>query len=499
MTFSEPINLDTFTTSALTLIDNGGPNLITSDVTISLLSGSTYQIDGLAGLTGINGNYTLTVDSSGIQDPYGNPGTNSLATSWLLDTTPPSSHVNALPRRETSLVFPITVTGSDGGSPPAGVASYSIYSSTNGGPWTFWMNVPASNATADFTGQSNTTYSFYSIAADLAGNTEVKQPLIETSTYVPDLTPPVTYVDGTTGTNPSSVDASTGTFTLNVTGSDGGGGSLTYVEVFVSVDGNDYEEVGPYEVAAGAADGSGNYHLTVIYQGLTDGQSHTYSFYSIGLDKSGNLQSPPSSPDVTFSNQEFDQPGQLADTGFTVEHASPGRSFVRYVDLLFNESDDQSGGALQSIVNSIGGSAPELQIYKYNLNGDSSSKIAVSLGGPTMVNVIDYAIEIDFGTSGIGGNANTTAADGYYEVDILLPNGQTSVHHFYRLLGDVNGDAIVDQNDLTEIATSIGENSPNGWAPLSVDVNGDGSVTAFDRTLAARSKGRRLGSGLSLG
>ena len=35
-----------------------------------------------------------------------------------------------------------------------------------------------------------------------------------------------------------------------------------------------------------------------------------------------------------------------------------------------------------------------------------------------------------------------------------------SVHHFYRLLGDVDGDEIVDANDLNEIAASINETSP---------------------------------------
>ena len=46
------------------------------------------------------------------------------------------------------------------------------------------------------------------------------------------------------------------------------------------------------------------------------------------------------------------------------------------------------------------------------------------LTSPTIFDVIDHAIEIDFGASGIGGSPNTTAADGYYEVDIKLPNGQ---------------------------------------------------------------------------
>ena len=276
---------------------------------MSLVSGSTYQISGLAGLTTANGNYTLTVNAADIQDQNGSAGTNSLSTSWLMDTTPPTSTISPLPARETSLVFPVSVTGSDGGSPASGVASYDIYASTNGGAWTFWTNVPASSPTANFTGQSNTTYAFYSIAHDLAGNIESKKPFIEASTYVPNLTPPVTTVDATTGTNPSTLNTTTGTFTLNITGSDPGGGLITYFEVYVSVDGGAYQEVGPYAIPAGPADSNGNYHSTVPYQGLTDGKSHSYSFYSIGLDSAGNMQSAPSSPNVTFSNENLRRAG----------------------------------------------------------------------------------------------------------------------------------------------------------------------------------------------
>ena len=64
----------TFTTADLSLTDNGGPNLITSAVTISLVSGttSTYEIGGLSGLTTAEGTYVLTVNASGIQDEAGN-------------------------------------------------------------------------------------------------------------------------------------------------------------------------------------------------------------------------------------------------------------------------------------------------------------------------------------------------------------------------------------------------------------------------------------------
>ncbi len=496
--FSEPIDLTTFTAANVTLT-RGGVAVSLSGVTTSLVSGSTYQISGLGTATALAGSYVLTVSATGVMDPFGNLGTNILSTSWLMDTTPPTSTVSPLPPRETSLVFPVSVNGSDGGSPPSGVASYDIYSSTNGGAWDFWTTVSTSSPTHNFTGQSNTTYAFYSIAHDLAGNTENKKPTIDASTYLPDLTPPVTSVDGTTGANPSSVNSSTGTFTLDLTGSDPGGGLLTYFEVFVSVDGGTHQEVGPYTIPAGAADSKGNYHSTIIYQGLTDGQSHTYSFYSIGLDAAGNLQSAPSGANVTFANQVFAVPGQLQVTGFTVEHGSPSRSFVRYLDLTFNESDSQSGGELTSIVNSIGTSSPDILIYKYNLDGSGVGTPVPLNSSPTVLDVLDHAIEIDFGSGGILGTPNTTAADGYYKVVINLPGQQPATHYFDRILGDVNGDGIVDSNDLNEIAASINETSRMGWTPLSADVTGAGVVTAFDLTLATRSKGRKLGSGLSLG
>ncbi len=185
-------------------------------------------------------------------------------------------------------------------------------------------------------------------------------------------------------------------------------------------------------------------------------------------------------------------------TGLVVENGAVERSYVRYLEVEFNESNLQSQGDLAQITNSIGSSSPEIVLYKYDLNGDASSKGAVSLAGVN-VHVLDHAIELDFGSAGLGSSPNTTAADGYYEVDIKLPSGTTAVHHFYRLLGDVTGDGDVSDNDLNEIAAEINLSSPSGMTPLDADVNGDGTVSALDLTLATRSKGRKLGSELSLG
>ena len=164
----------------------------------------------------------------------------------------------------------------------------------------------------------------------------------------------------------------------------------------------------------------------------------------------------------------------------------------------FNESDTQSGGELTQIINSIKSPSPEIQLFQYDLNDDAPSKTPVSLSGVN-VSLIDHAIELDFGATGLGGSPNTTTADGYYELDIKLPSGATAVHHFYRLLGDVTGDGTVDSNDLNEIAAEINLSNPTGLAPLGADVNGDGTISALDLTLATRAKGHKLKTGLALG
>ncbi|MBE9257518.1 putative Ig domain-containing protein [Dolichospermum sp. LEGE 00246] len=72
--FSEIINLSTFDYQDITLTRDGGSNLITNAVTIEYLSGNTYRINGLGSLTQALGNYTLQINTTGLQDQAGNQG-----------------------------------------------------------------------------------------------------------------------------------------------------------------------------------------------------------------------------------------------------------------------------------------------------------------------------------------------------------------------------------------------------------------------------------------
>jgi hypothetical protein len=84
-----------------------------------------------------------------------------------LDKDLPSSQVAPLTDPD-SPDFTVSWSGSDTGS---GIATYDIYVSVNGGQYTPWQtNTTATSAT--YTGQTGSTYAFYSIAKDNIGNTE---------------------------------------------------------------------------------------------------------------------------------------------------------------------------------------------------------------------------------------------------------------------------------------------------------------------------------------
>lgn len=87
-----------------------------------------------------------------------------------IDAGPPSSQVQPLPATVFSESFVVNWSGVDdtGGS---GIASYDIYVSMNGQPFTQWLaNTPQTSAT--FLGAADSHYRFYSIATDNVGYLE---------------------------------------------------------------------------------------------------------------------------------------------------------------------------------------------------------------------------------------------------------------------------------------------------------------------------------------
>jgi RHS repeat-associated protein len=96
-----------------------------------------------------------------------------------VDRLAPTTRVQAMPNKSYDR-FIVTWGGSDnpGGS---GIASYFIYVSEDGGPFTLWL-AGTTETQAVYTGQLGHSYSFYSVAMDHLGNWEEKPAIAEAST-----------------------------------------------------------------------------------------------------------------------------------------------------------------------------------------------------------------------------------------------------------------------------------------------------------------------------
>lgn len=99
-----------------------------------------------------------------------------------LDFVDPVSQMEALAEVQPDTSFDVSWQGQDATS---GVAEYLVYVSTNSGPFELWQMTNGTSAT--FNGAPDSTYAFYVVARDGAGNLEDKPEVAETTTRV-DLT-----------------------------------------------------------------------------------------------------------------------------------------------------------------------------------------------------------------------------------------------------------------------------------------------------------------------
>ncbi|MCI0460839.1 MAG: cadherin repeat domain-containing protein, partial [Gemmataceae bacterium] len=122
-------------------------------------------------------------------------------------------------------------------------------------------------------------------------------------------------------------------------------------------------------------------------------------------------------------------------TGFDVQRGASQRSYVRHLDVLFEDSAGLTG--------LLG--AGRVQLTRRGLDGSGGS--AVSLGG--VLSISGNRLLFDFGVQGLGGNRISTAGDGYYEVAVDSDGDgvRETRRYFYRLLGDVNADRTVNALD----------------------------------------------------
>ncbi len=513
VTFSNPIKASSFTPAALTITREGQPVTIpglTIAPTPGDNTGTLFTISGLGSVGSplIEGRYSITLDASKVTDATGHPGLGVTApATFLVDRTAPTSKVQAFAsQKQATETFPVTVTFSDpapaSGGTPSGVASYNLYYAIDNGAFSELQKIvvtpnPVTGVlptTVNFTATSGHSYSFRAVATDLAGNVESKPVSSEAFAVVPDLDPPATTVSAVVG------NAAAGSLTVSYQGSDLPASSavgMASFELFAVVD----LEKNPNAPAVDLGTLAANNPLGVstgqyTYPAIADGNNHSYRFFTVGKDRNGNVEAAPASLSALPSTSLTVQAAPLKATDFSVDHGSSNRSFVRYVDVVFNESNATNSNVLTNLI--AGGA---LTLTRHAITGVAVGDPSVVLDNAhgVKVSAIDHTIELDFGAGGVGsafGVANpatNAASDGYYEIDMNLGAGPVTKAFFYRLMGDVNADGTVDTNDVTVISNALGSSSTTQI--LAADADGDSAVTANDRNIARKQAGQKLASG----
>jgi hypothetical protein len=306
--FSEAVSGLDLADLRLTL--GGGANLITAGQTLVSSDSITWTLGNLAGLTGAEGSYQLTVlGGSGILDAAGNPLAADATTAWSTDTTLPSAQITAVsptPRTsavgELQIVFSEVVAGFDladlrltrnGTNVLTGGESLATSDQTT---WTL-------SGLAGLTGAAG-SYTLSLVAAgsgivDTAGNALSGD---ANTSWTLDLTAPtVTIASVTPNPRDTAVSQLTITFSEAVEGLtaanlsltlNGGANLLTGSQSLTTSD----HLVWTLGDLAALTAAEGHYSLTLLASGITDaagnalpsGATTTWTFARTSLDADGN-------------------------------------------------------------------------------------------------------------------------------------------------------------------------------------------------------------------
>jgi hypothetical protein len=389
------------------------------------------------------------------------------------DTVPPSSRVASLPTNTTASPITLTVSGTDSGEPASGIAAFKIYYISDhmaraGEEFKLLATLTPSETEIQFPVDALTTYWFRSIAVDRAGNTETKQ-TNDAYTSVGDIFPPSSEITAISSDGEAFL-------TLSISGQKQVGRPIERFDIYRSIDGGEYEKVAAVNAEATTP---GNFSASYQAPGIRDNAEHLYAFYSRAVDLSENVEAAPSAADVSLT-ASFSDGSTLTATGIDVQRNANKRSYVRFVDILF----DASPSAIAD--------SSHITVERFSLDATSVAKgtgLSVPVDG---ISFVENTVTLDFGANAIGGLRE--AGDGFYRVMIDLdsdgdPAGSgDAAFEFYRLFGDANGDYVVNNADLSLIRSQLKSSGDN----LDGDIDGSGTVTGADFLLARRRLGQRL-------
>lgn len=282
-----------------------------------------------------------------------------------------------------------------------------------------------------------------------------------------DVTPPSSAV------NALPAVATSTSINLSWSGTDDSGPTGLQYTIYVAVDGGAFTAIPTLT-------------NTTTTSGLFVGQElHSYAFYSIATDAAGNTESAPATADATTSIPDLTPPTA---SPATVQNGRLGRSHVDSLSWMISETTN-----IASVIASQASLDAAFTLTNLGINADvdADSKIALS---PSQFSY-DSATRILSWSLNSFTTATASLPNGAYEWRFLdgplhdtAGNAITPrTDSFFRLYGDVNGDAYVTAADKTGATSSInaafGSVPGNSkWNP-DADLNRDGAITNKDKIL----------------
>jgi hypothetical protein len=181
---------------------------------------------------------------------------------------------------------------------------------------------------------------------------------------------------------------------------------------------------------------------------------------------------------------------------FTVDQGESQRSNIETVSVQFNQNTNLpsliSSGAITTAVQVVGAGGPlSLTADRYQYNPSTNTlMIDLTVGGGrhrTMLSDGRYQLQLDTAQiTALGSSVN------HLNLQSTTPSQDGQVRYgFFRLLGDLNGDGVVNSQDLV-----IERNQLIGYAgavpTIAGDINGDGVVDINDYIALRQRLGKHL-------
>jgi len=130
----------------------------------ALSTGTEIRNVGLVTFDPLGGGDTFRTDLSDPHNPASPPSLDRQAL-VTIDADGPTSAVTALPNELAGPSFIVAWSGSDAG---AGIATFDVYVQTDGGAWVLWLD-DTTGSSAEWLGEHERSYGFYSVATDGVG------------------------------------------------------------------------------------------------------------------------------------------------------------------------------------------------------------------------------------------------------------------------------------------------------------------------------------------